>query len=139
MRIKLSKNWLLVRLEKDEEVITALLKLANQQQIKNGWLWGIGAITNPEIAFYDLQNKKYLTRQFEGNYEVVSLVGNFAQLKGKPVLHAHIVFADAQGNTFGGHLNRARVAATLEILILKNQPAVQRKPNPKIGLNLLDL
>jgi predicted DNA-binding protein with PD1-like motif len=45
--------------------------------------------------------------------------------------------SDLAGRCYGGHLNRAVVSATAEIVIQTLPGEVDRQPNPQIGLNLM--
>jgi uncharacterized protein len=51
---------------------------------------------------------------YEGRFEIVSLVGTLS----KHGCHCHVAIADAQGNTFGGHLlNGCLIFTTAELII----------------------
>jgi predicted DNA-binding protein with PD1-like motif len=54
------------------------------------------------------------TRQWSERFEVVSLVGTFTPTGEK---HLHMSVANAQGNTFGGHLMAGTVFTTLELIL----------------------
>ena len=51
--------------------------------------------------------------------------------------HLHMSAGDDQGRVFGGHLNRAVVSATCEMLVRVLPGAMDRAFSPEIGLNLL--
>ncbi len=55
-------------------------------------------------------------RHFEGEYEVVSLVGTVAGFKP----HLHISMSDIEGRVFGGHLRAAIVVWTAEITLMND-------------------
>lgn len=46
--------------------------------------------------------------------------------------------ADGEGRVFGGHLNRAIVSATCEMIITVSEGRIDRKYSQDIGLNLLE-
>jgi predicted DNA-binding protein with PD1-like motif len=54
------------------------------------------------------------TRRWSERLEVVSLVGTFTPTGAK---HLHMSVANAQGNTFGGHLVAGTVFTTLELIV----------------------
>ena len=52
--------------------------------------------------------------------------------------HIHMSAANDKGETFGGHLNRAIVSATCEMIITVIDGRVDRKFDENIGLNLFE-
>jgi predicted DNA-binding protein with PD1-like motif len=71
--------------------------------------------------------------------EVLSLLGNIAANEGKPKIHAHVVLGKADGTALGGHLLRATVWPTLELVIEESPVHMRRKSDPETGLALLEL
>jgi len=136
--IKINNGWLL-RLEKGEKVIEKITEFAKKHKIKSAWFSGIGALESVEIAFYKLEQKKFITKKIDNPTEVVSLNGNISKYQNEIALHAHIVLSDAEFNTSAGHLNEAVVGATLEIIINDLKKDVIREYNEEIGLKLLKI
>ena len=58
-------------------------------------------------------------------------------MDGKPYLHLHMSAGDREGRVWGGHLNRAVVSATCEMVVRVLDGHVGRAFSPEIGLNLL--
>lgn len=139
MEHKKTKFGYLVRLLKGEEIISSLTSLAEKERIQSGFLFGLGAVANPKLGYFDLQAKEYRSRTFEGDYEIVNLVGNIASLDGKPFIHAHMTISDAECKAFGGHLFSAQVYATGEITIIDFGLPIARRLDEQVGLKLLDL
>ncbi len=55
-----------------------------------------------------------VTKTFEGEFEIVSLVGTLEENDG----HLHISISDKEGNVFGGHLKAgAIIRTTAEVVI----------------------
>lgn len=52
--------------------------------------------------------------------------------------HIHMSAGNDRGEVFGGHLNRAVVSATCEMVITVIDGVVERKFNEDIGLDLFD-
>lgn len=96
----------------------------------------LGVVNKIDIGVFDTTNKTYHSNQFEGTFEIVSLLGTLTQMNGEPYLHAHMSVGDMQGNMLGGHLTSAVVSATAEIVLHLIPGTVDREFNEKIGLNL---
>ena len=139
MEYKKTKFGYLVRLFRGEEVIGSLTSLAEKEKIQSGFLFGLGAVANPKLGYFDLKTKEYQSETFEGEFEIVNLTGNISQLDGKPFIHAHMTISDEECRAFGGHLFSAQIHATGEISILDFGLPVSRRLNQEIGLKLLDL
>ena len=131
-------RWL-VRCEVGEILPTALTDLAAKQDWNSASLTGIGGVRHVRLAYYDLQERRYLTFDVDGIVELVSMVGNLSRLDGKPLWHVHAAVADREGNVRGGHLVSLEVAITVECWINPSSLPVNRKADDHSGLNLLDL
>lgn len=56
---------------------------------------------------------------------------------GQPQVHAHIVVGKANGTAHGGHLLRATVRPTLEVMLTELPTHLQRQPDPAAGIPLI--
>lgn len=135
--LKTQENYI-IRLEKGEKIIEEMTSLCENENILTGYFSGIGAVLSAEVAFYDLDNKKYLSKNLEEPHEITSLTGNVAVIKDRPFIHAHCVLSNKKFECMGGHLKEAVVGATCEIYLFKESIKIKRKLDEKIGLNLLD-
>ena len=99
---------------------------------------GLGASNLVEIGVFNVNTKEYKTKIFEGMFEITSLIGNVTIKDGEVYLHLHINFGDEDGFVKGGHLVRARISATSEIILRTINGNVGRKLSDEIGLNLFD-
>ena len=138
MEFKKFNNDYVVRLEKGENVIESLKELCNKEDIKLAEITGLGASDKVEIGVFNVNTKEYKTKIFEGMFEITSLVGNVTTKDGDVYLHIHINFGDEDGLVKGGHLVKATISATSEIILRIIEGNVGRKLNPEIGLNLFD-
>ncbi len=132
-------NKYLIRLFKDEDLITKLEEFASTENLKGGMLKGIGALKDVELGFYHLNEKHYDRKTFNDEYELLSLDGNLSFLNGKPFFHIHTVLGCADFSCVGGHLFSAKVAVTTELYFLPLDIKVEREMDEEIGLNLLNL
>ncbi|MGI6010099.1 MAG: PPC domain-containing DNA-binding protein [Ruminococcus sp.] len=129
-------NTIVLRLDPDEEICEKLLEMAEKENIVLASICGLGAVKELITGVFDTATKEYHANQFQGALEIVSLTGTLTRQEGKPYLHAHLSAGDAKGNVFGGHLNRAVVSATAEIILQVLPGKVDRKFSDEIGLNL---
>ena len=56
----------------------------------------------------------------------------------KPYIHLHMSAGDEKGAVYGGHLNKAVVSATCEMVITVIEGRVDRKFNEEAGINLFE-
>ena len=129
-------NNLVVRVDPEEEICQALVDLAAKEKIALAEIHGLGAVKEFTTGVFDPATKQYYAIHFQGVFEIVSLTGPLTQKDGKPYLHVHMSAGDEKGNVFGGHLNRAVVSATAEIVVRQMDGVVERQMCEKIGLNL---
>ena len=129
----------IVRLSRGEEIVATLTEFADTVDLKSGFVTGLGAICDVELGLYDLENREYVRKKFDGEYELINLTGNFSILDGRPFLHAHITIADSECRPSAGHLFSANVAVTGEFLVTSTGVEVVRKLDEETGLNLLEL
>ncbi len=129
-------DTIILRADPDEEICEKLLAVAEAEQIALAEISGLGAIKEFTTGVFDTAEKKYYSNDFSGLYEITSLVGTLTRKDGQPYLHVHMSAGDRKGNVVGGHLNRAVVSATAEIVIRVIDGAVERKFSEEIGLNL---
>lgn len=130
------QTW--IRLERGESLMATIREWSQREAIASGWINAIGAVTDPEIGYYDGNAREYIRRHLSGDYELLSCQGNLTLREGEPVAHLHVVLADRQFGITGGHLFDARVAVTVEMQIT-HTPAVGRSSDEQSGLFLWNL
>jgi len=127
---------LLVRLDHGADLVDQISKLAVDEGIHTGTFSVLGALTQAEIAFYDQESHEYSKLPVEENTELVSCTGNVSIREGKPFVHVHVVLADSDGKTIGGHLLRGKIfAAELFFIELMGEP-MAREIDQTTGLYL---
>lgn len=137
---RLTSTSFLLRLEKGEEVMSSLSTFCTSLKIKNGVFWGIGSVESPTLAHYSVYAKKYTEKQLDGVYELVNLSGSVGCTEdGALLVHAHATLSDAFMNAFGGHVVKATVSATCEIVLTRFSTHYKKVYDEKIGLKLWDL
>ena len=129
-------NAIVARIDKDEEIMEKLTEIVVREGIALASVEAIAGIRELEFGVYDPVEHQYHPQRLEGFFEVISLMGNVTQQEGKPYLHLHISVSDQSGRAVGGHMKRAVVGATCEMVIRPIAGTVVRKHDEETGLNL---
>ena len=136
MNFHRDNSRVLMTLAKGDYINRTFESFAAIKGVECAWLNGIGALENPEIGYYSVEDKLYHRKHFMGEYELTSLIGNITMKEGKPFAHTHITFSDANYNVFGGHLFDAKITAAGEFIMQLGNDNITRKMNHGIGLPL---
>ena len=67
------------------------------------------------------------------------MTGDVAMKDGKPAIHAHVIVGCMDGSTRGGHLQKAHVRPTLEVMLEKSPAHLRKNFDEESGLMLIDL
>ena len=141
---------IVVRLERGEELCEKLVELADKENIRLAAVSGIGASRDITLGVFKTKTKEYIQNRYaHTDYELASVTGNLSRQDGKPYLHLHAVIGNAAlkpghlsfderepGVCYSGHLNRAVISATAEIIIDVIDGEAGREFSDEIGLNL---
>ena len=137
MEYKRQRNTIIVRVDKGEDIIKELLSLSEKENILFASISGLGAVNDIELGIFDTSAKKYRSKRLIGDFEITSLVGSLSRKEGEPYIHVHMSVGNVLTNEFfGGHLNKAIVGATAEIVLNVVELVVEREFVEEIGLNL---
>ena len=139
MNYKKVKDKIFISISKGELINEKLLEVAIEENLTSAWINGLGALTNIEIAYYDIKQKIYIKKKFNSHYELLSLIGNISLVENKPFVHTHITFSNTNYKVFGGHLFDAEITAAGEFFISISQYKLHRTFNCDIGLALWDI
>ena len=129
-------NIVIVKIDKGEEMLEKIKEIALKESIKLASIQALGATNDFTVGVYKTDEKKYYSNEFKGNFEIVSLTGTINTMNGKFYTHIHMSAGNDKGEVFGGHLNRAMVSATCEMVINIIDGKVDRYFDEEIGLNL---
>lgn len=136
MEYKRFDNTYVVRIDKGEEILEEIKELAEKENIKLAKVEALGAVNNFTVGVYKVEEKKYYANSFTGNFEIVSLLGTISTMNNNFYAHIHMSAGNDKGEVFGGHLNKATVSATCEMVITIINGTVDREFNSEVGLNL---
>ena len=136
MNFRIDNSLVLMTLAKGDYINRTFESFAAIKGVECAWLNGIGALENPEIGYYSINDKSYHRKHFKGEFELTSLIGNITMKEGKPFAHTHITFSDTNYKVFGGHLFDAKITAAGEFIMQLGDDDINRKMNQGIGLSL---
>lgn len=132
-------NTIVARIDRGEEIVEEVKKIAKAEDIQFGYMNAIAAIDDFCVCVYSVEEKQFYDHNYEGPYEVVSLGGPINKMNGEPYVHFHLSAASAKGDVVGGHLKHARVSGTCEMYISLSDIEVGRIYDEETGLNIFDI
>ena len=139
MEYKRFGDKIVLRVDRGEDIVEKLKELSTLECISLGSVSGIGAVMETEIGIFNVDTKEYFSKTVEGLYEVSNLTGNISKMNGETYLHLHITIGDVKkSEVYAGHLNRAVVGATAEIIVSVIDGVVDRQKDETVGLNLFE-
>ncbi|MBQ1821618.1 MAG: DNA-binding protein [Clostridia bacterium] len=130
-------DTIVLRIDRGEEIIETVKKVAKQEHVRLAGIEALGATDDFTVGVYDVAAKHYDQKRFTGPHEIVSLTGTITEKDGAFYQHLHMSAGNADCAVVGGHLNRAVVSATCEMVIRVIGGAVDRSPDPETGINLI--
>ena len=130
-------DTVLLRIDRGEEIIETVKKVAEKERIRLASVEALGAVDDFTVGVYDVAAKRYDSKTFTGAFEIVSLVGTITEKDGAFYQHLHMSAGNRDCEVFGGHLTRAVVSVTCEMVIRVLSGAVDRAPDPETGINLI--
>jgi uncharacterized protein len=119
---------ILSRLMPDEDLFAGLKRIAKDHGIERGVIISaIGSFKN--VIFRNVKTKVEMpvkgenTNEIEeaGPFELLSLEGNLfpSESEGEPIIHLHVMLGSPSGSVMGGHLFKATIFTTTEVVIGK--------------------
>ncbi len=129
-------NTIVARLDRGEEILDRLKAIALAEDIKLAGVQALGATDSFTVGVYNVETQQYKANEFSGSFEIVSLTGTVNTMNGEYYSHLHMSAGNERGEVFGGHLNRAVISATCEMIITVIDGEVDRFRDPETGLNL---
>lgn len=136
MEYKRFQDKIVVRIDKGEEILEKIKEMALAENIKLANVNALGATNQFTVGVFKTEEKKYYANSFSGDFEIVSLTGTINTMNGEFYTHIHMSAGNDKGEVFGGHLNRAIVSATCEMVITIIDGKVDRYFDEETGLNL---
>lgn len=138
MDYKRFSNKLVIRLDKGDELVDNIKKVCVVEGVRLGIVSGLGATNRAIIGLFETATKEYHMKEYTGDMEITSLIGNVTTMDEEIYLHLHINLGDINNQIVGGHLTSAYISATGEIFIDIIEGVVEREFSHKSGLNLIN-
>lgn len=139
MKYKRFGEDIVARLEVGEEVIASLSDIAEREGVTFASVSGIGAADDIAVSVYDVGAKRYFDNEYREPMEITSILGTVSEMDGEPYIHIHLTAGRADGTVVGGHLKRAVISATCELVLHTVYGRVPRFYDERTGLNLMEL
>jgi uncharacterized protein len=121
-----------------DEILSGLQEFAARYNVQSAHFTAIGDAKSVKFGWYDKSKKMFKVTALNSYAEITSLVGDIALINGKPSVHAHIALATEDGMVHGGHLLEAFIEPTLEVMMTVEPVPLNKKPDPKLGINVID-
>ena len=127
-----------VVLDTGDEVTACLKDVARRENLTAAGLTAIGAFRSAVVTYFDWEEKRYLEIPVDEQVEVAAMIGDVAvDEDGEPALHVHLVLGRRDGSAVAGHLARAEVRPTLEVVLTETPAHLVRRKDPASGLALI--
>jgi predicted DNA-binding protein with PD1-like motif len=131
------KTYVLVFVTGDE-VAAGLQSFAADHHVTAAGFTAIGALEDVDLGYFDWTKKAYTTIPVREQVEVLSIIGDVSEKEAGGVqVHAHVVVGRSDGTTRGGHLLKAHVRPTLEVVLTESPAHLKRRHDPESGLALI--
>jgi uncharacterized protein len=127
------------RLEKGEDILGSIRRLAKAWKIQAGVLEGIGSLSKAKLGHYDFTTKNYHYEVFQEDLEILSLAGNISSLDDEPLPHVHVTLGKRDFTVLGGHLEEGSSANMVELFIRVLPGKIVKSKDVNSGLNLFQL
>jgi hypothetical protein len=124
--------------DKGEEFIEGLTRFATEKVLSVSQISAIGAFSELTLGYFDRDLKDYKKIIINEQVEALSLLGDITIENGKPKVHAHVIVGKSDGTAHGGHVMKALVWPTLEVIVTESPQYLIRKRDPDTGLTLID-
>lgn len=133
------KTFVLV-FDSGDELAAGLVKFATEQRLGSSSFKAIGGLSAAELGWFNWQTKRYEpTVHLAEQMELLSLIGDVALKDGEPQVHAHAVVSKRDGTAHGGHLLKARVRPTCEVILTESPAHLKKEFDSASGLALIKL
>jgi len=111
---------------------------AAEEGIDAALFFGLGAVQDAVLYFYDQDTQEYEAIEFDEPFEVAPAVGNISWLEGERFAHTHVALSREDGSTVAGHLDSATTFAG-ELYVREFDTRLEREHDDVTDLDLWPL
>lgn len=124
-----------------DEFVEGLTQFARDERLDASHFTAVGGFSQAVLGYFDVNSREYREIPVNEQVEVLALQGDIAFDKehGQPKVHAHAVLGKIDGTTVGGHVMRAEVRPTLEVVVEESPAHLRRVYDSVTGLALIEL
>jgi predicted DNA-binding protein with PD1-like motif len=126
------------RLEHGSDWRGQIEAFADTEGIDAGFFFGLGAVQDARLQFYDQDEQEYYPVEFDEPFEVVPAVGNISWLYDDRFAHTHVTLSREDGSVVAGHLDSATTFAG-ELYVREFENRLERAHDPVTDLDLWTL
>lgn len=131
------KTFVLV-FETGDELADGLLRFAKEQKLSAASFKAVGALSSVRLGFFNWESKRYEPSvTLDEQVELLSLIGDVALKDSEPAVHAHAVIGKKDGTAHGGHLLKASIRPTCEVILTESPAHLHKLIDPESGLALI--
>jgi predicted DNA-binding protein with PD1-like motif len=126
------------RLEHGRDWRGQIEAFAETEGIDAAFFFGLGAVEDATVLFYDQERKEYDAVEFDEPLEVTSVLGNISHLEDSRFAHTHATLSRPDGSMIGGHLDSATTFAG-ELYVRELDTHLERERDEVTDLDLWPL
>jgi predicted DNA-binding protein with PD1-like motif len=136
---QLSENeYILVFTSPDVEVMQALQTFVVENGIQSGRLQAIGSVSSATLAWWSATTKAIEKTTFDGQFELVSFLGNVSSNDPCPRIHAHSILTGPSG-IVAGHTLALTPRASVEVSLTVFPTPFERQKSSDFNLCIIEL
>jgi predicted DNA-binding protein with PD1-like motif len=126
------------RLEHGRDWRGQIEAFADDEDIDAAFFFGLGAVQDATVHFYDQDVQEYHPVEFDEPLEVTTALGNISHLGDGRFAHTHVTLSRPDGSVIGGHLDSATTFAG-ELYIREFDAHLEREHDEVTDLDLWPL
>lgn len=132
------EGYITLNFEQGDKVLSGLQDYLAKENIDAAHIAGLGAASQVELAYYNLETKAYERKLFTEDLEILNLNGNVGiKEDGARVVHMHGTFGRRDFSVIGGHIFEMEISGAGEIHITVLEGCISRAYDAETGLTLM--